>query len=78
MPGLFGSVLAAATEVAQQGDWVRIKACCNPPCHFGFTDRTRNRTARYCSPGCASQSSMRAYRLRKKQAPADLGAAQAE
>jgi predicted RNA-binding Zn ribbon-like protein len=74
VPGLFGSVLAAATEIAQHGDWARIKACCNPPCHFAFTDRTRNRTARYCSPGCASQSTMRAYRKRKKQAPSDPGA----
>lgn len=71
VPGLFGSVLAAATEVAQHGEWARIKACCNPPCHFGFADRTRNRTARYCNPGCSSQASMRAYRLRKKQAAAD-------
>ncbi|MFE3700405.1 CGNR zinc finger domain-containing protein [Nocardia tengchongensis] len=47
---------------------MRIKACCNPPCHFGFIDRTRNRAARYCSPGCGSQVSMRALRQRRKQA----------
>lgn len=68
VPGVLGSVLAAVTETAQRGDWMRIKACCNPPCHFGFIDRTRNRAARYCSPGCGSQVSMRALRQRRKQA----------
>ncbi|WP_231496500.1 CGNR zinc finger domain-containing protein [Rhodococcus sp. UNC363MFTsu5.1] len=68
VPGALGTILAAVTEVAQSGDWTRIKACCNPPCHFGFVDRTRNRAARYCSPGCGSQVSMRAYRQRQKRA----------
>ncbi|WP_245568786.1 CGNR zinc finger domain-containing protein [Nocardia concava] len=68
VPGVLGTVLAAVTETAQRGDWPRIKACCNPPCHFGFIDRTRNRAARFCSPGCGSQVSMRALRQRRKQA----------
>ncbi|WP_308165307.1 CGNR zinc finger domain-containing protein [Nocardia noduli] len=68
VPGTLGAVLAAVTETALRGDWMRIKACCNPPCHFGFIDRTRNRAARYCSPGCGSQVSMRALRQRRKQA----------
>lgn len=68
VPGALGAILAAVTEAAHSGDWMRIKACCNPPCHFGFVDRTRNRAARYCSPGCGSQVSMRAYRQRQKQA----------
>ena len=67
VPHVFGTVLAAATEVAQHGDWGRIKACNNPPCHFGFVDRTRNRAARYCSPGCGSQVSMRAFRQRQRE-----------
>ena len=66
VPGALGAILAAVTEVARSGDWTRIKACCNPPCHFGFVDRTRNRAARFCSPGCGSQVSMRAYRQRQK------------
>jgi predicted RNA-binding Zn ribbon-like protein len=67
-PGVLGTVLAAATEVAQSDDWLRIKACCNPPCHNGFRDRTRNRAGRYCSPGCGSQASMRAFRERQRHA----------
>jgi predicted RNA-binding Zn ribbon-like protein len=67
VPGAVGAVLAAVTEVAQQGNWGRIKACRNPPCHSAFYDRTRNLAATYCSPGCSSQVSMRAYRQRKKE-----------
>jgi predicted RNA-binding Zn ribbon-like protein len=67
VPAVFGSVLAAAVELAQSGEWGRIKACRNPPCHFGFFDRTRNSSAGFCSPGCRSQASMRAYRARRRQ-----------
>ncbi|MFD7027258.1 CGNR zinc finger domain-containing protein [Streptomyces sp. NPDC059917] len=64
---VFGTVLAAVTTFAQSGDWGRIKACRNPPCHFGFFDRTRNGGGLYCSPGCGSQVSMRNYRQRQRQ-----------
>ncbi|MCI2419528.1 ABATE domain-containing protein [Saccharopolyspora sp. K220] len=67
VPGVFGTVLAAVTEFAQRGDWGRVKACRNPPCHFGFFDRTRNASGAFCSSGCRSQASMRAYRQRRKQ-----------
>ena len=70
VPGLLATVLAGITELAQSGAWSRVKACRNPPCHFGFFDRTRNTSAGFCSPGCASQASMRAYRQRKKNAAA--------
>ncbi|MFC9083461.1 CGNR zinc finger domain-containing protein [Streptomyces sp. NPDC057062] len=59
------TVLAAATELALQEDWARIKACSNSRCQIGFLDRTRNRSGRYCSTGCNSQVSMRAYRRRQ-------------
>lgn len=70
VPGILGSVLAGVTELAQSGAWSRVKACRNEPCHFGFFDRTRNGSAVYCSSGCNSQASMRAYRERKKSATA--------
>jgi predicted RNA-binding Zn ribbon-like protein len=69
-PGVLGTVLAAVTRMALHDDWARFKACCNSPCHAGFVDRTRNRSARYCSPGCGSQASMRALRERRRQAGA--------
>lgn len=67
VPRVFGTVLAAVTTFAQTGDWGRIKACRNPPCHFGFFDRTRNGAGLYCSTGCGSQVSMRNYRQRQRQ-----------
>jgi predicted RNA-binding Zn ribbon-like protein len=67
VPAALGTVLAATVELAQSGEWGRIKACRNPPCHFGFFDRTRNSSAGFCSPSCRSQASMRAYRARRKQ-----------
>ncbi|WP_439678540.1 CGNR zinc finger domain-containing protein [Embleya sp. MST-111070] len=64
VPRVFGTVLAAVTTFAQSSDWGRIKACRNPPCHFGFLDRTRNGRGLYCTPGCGSQVSMRKHRRR--------------
>ncbi|OKI54577.1 hypothetical protein AMK15_27570 [Streptomyces sp. MJM1172] len=66
VPHLFGTVLAAVTTFAQSSDWGRIKACRNPPCHFGFFDRTRNGGGLYCSTGCGSQVSMRKHRRRQR------------
>ncbi|MFJ5831486.1 CGNR zinc finger domain-containing protein [Streptomyces sp. NPDC093089] len=67
VPRVFGTVLAAVTTFAQSGDWRRIKACRNPPCHFGFFDRTRNGAGLYCSTGCGSQVSMRKHRQRQRR-----------
>ncbi|MDX3074160.1 CGNR zinc finger domain-containing protein [Streptomyces sp. NPDC088354] len=67
IPGLFGSVLAAITQLAMAGTWDRVRACRNQPCHFCFFDRTRNSSGAYCGPKCGSQASMRAYRQRKKE-----------
>ncbi|MEU1532020.1 CGNR zinc finger domain-containing protein [Streptomyces fagopyri] len=69
-PGILGTVVAAVTQLALHDDWARLKACCNPPCHTAFVDRTRNRAARYCSPACNSQVSMRALRERRRNLPA--------
>jgi predicted RNA-binding Zn ribbon-like protein len=66
VPHLLGTVLAAVVEVALTGDWARVKACRNPPCHFGFFDRSRNSSAGFCSAACRSQASMRAYRARRR------------
>ncbi|WP_351231682.1 CGNR zinc finger domain-containing protein [Streptomyces sp. NPDC002133] len=67
VPGLFGTVLANVTELAQAGVWDRVRACRHEPCHFGFFDRTRNSSAGFCGTKCGSRASMRAYRQRKKE-----------
>jgi predicted RNA-binding Zn ribbon-like protein len=64
---VLGSVVAAVTESALRGDWQRLKACRNPSCHTGFFDRSRNGSGAFCSAGCRSQASMRAFRQRQKQ-----------
>ncbi|MEV8204718.1 CGNR zinc finger domain-containing protein [Streptomyces sp. NPDC005134] len=74
VPGLFGTVLAGVTELAQAGLWDRVRACRNQPCHFCFFDRTRNSSGVYCGPKCGSQASMRAYRQRKKELAAETPA----
>ena len=68
VPGIFGSILAAAADVASQGLWPRLKMCKNPTCYGGFYDKTRNLSGQFCSPACNSQVSMRAYRERQKSA----------
>jgi predicted RNA-binding Zn ribbon-like protein len=66
--GQFATVLAALGELARQGTWARLKACRNPRCEFGFYDRTRNFSARYCnSRTCGAQAATRSYRNRKNQ-----------
>ncbi|HXH79257.1 CGNR zinc finger domain-containing protein [Nocardioides sp.] len=66
VPGVLGTVLAAVAELASSDVWSRLKACQNPPCHFGFVDRTRNGSGKYCSTGCGSQVSMRTMRSRRR------------
>jgi predicted RNA-binding Zn ribbon-like protein len=67
-PGVFGEVLAGVAELSLSGQWARLKACRSHPCRWVFVDHTRNRSAVYCSPGCASKATMRAYRERKRAA----------
>lgn len=66
VPGGFGTVLAAAADLAARGAWSRLKLCKNPSCQAGFFDKTRNQSGQYCSAACNSQASMRAYRSRQK------------
>ena len=68
VPGVFGSILAAAADVTSQGLWPRLKMCKNPTCYAGFYDKTRNLSGQFCSAACNSQVSMRAYRERQKTA----------
>ncbi|GAA2701210.1 CGNR zinc finger domain-containing protein [Actinoplanes palleronii] len=69
IPGVFGTVLAAAADLAARGAWPRLKLCKNPSCHAGFFDKTRNQSGQFCGAACNSQMSMRAYRSRRRTAP---------
>jgi predicted RNA-binding Zn ribbon-like protein len=68
VPGVFGTILAAAADAAAQGSWPRLKMCKNATCYAGFYDKTRNQSGQFCSSACNSQASMRAYRERQKSA----------
>ena len=68
VPGAFGSLFAALSQVTASGLWPRMKMCRNLPCHVGFLDKTRNSAGLYCSAACSSQASMRSYRQRQKSA----------
>jgi len=67
VPGILGTVFAAATIAAQRGEWNLVKACRSPVCHRAFFDRTRNHGGHFCSAGCGSRVSMRAHRERQRQ-----------
>lgn len=62
--GAFAGLFAAAADLASRGAWLRMKTCKN--CWEGFFDKTRNSGGLYCSTGCSSQASQRAYRNRLK------------
>jgi len=64
------AVFAGVAALDRAGVWERLKACRNDICHAGFFDRSRNGSAVYHGPNCASMVSMRAYRQRKKTDPA--------
>lgn len=66
--GAFAGLLAAASDLAARGAWLRMKICKNPTCYSGFFDRTRNTSGLYCGTACGSQAAQRAYRNRIKDA----------
>ncbi|MGC5394662.1 ABATE domain-containing protein [Streptomyces sp. DT20] len=66
--GAFAGLLAAASDLAARGAWLRMKICKNPTCYSGFYDRTRNTSGLYCGTACGSQAAQRAYRNRIKDA----------
>jgi predicted RNA-binding Zn ribbon-like protein len=68
VPGVFGALLAAITDLTYRGIWARVKVCHNVGCHRAFFDKTRNTSGLYCGPACSAQASTRAYRNRQKVA----------
>ncbi|MEU3980485.1 CGNR zinc finger domain-containing protein [Streptomyces sp. NPDC026672] len=66
--GGFGSLFAAAADLAARGGWARLKMCKEPSCYTGFFDKTRNSSGLYCSTACSTRMAARAYRSRAKSA----------
>jgi hypothetical protein len=67
VPGAVGRLLAIAFLSQRDGTWDRLHGCASPTCRSVFFDRSKNRSARWCSMrSCGNQAKVRAYRERHK------------
>jgi predicted RNA-binding Zn ribbon-like protein len=65
LDGALGKVLAVAYTAMADGSWQRLKACRNHGCRWAFYDRSKNRSASWCSMQvCGNRSKIRTYRER--------------
>lgn len=63
-------ILAAAVTASIDGTWERLKTCAADDCRRAFYDRSRNRSARWCSSqGCGNRVRTRSYRRRQPGDP---------
>jgi len=59
-----GALLGITAAALGDGSWSRLKTCAG--CGWGFWDRSRNRSGRWCAMRvCGSRTKMRAYRRRR-------------
>lgn len=67
--GALGLILSVVVMATVNGTWGRLKACRNGPCQFAFFDRSRNRSAVWCSMSiCGNRLNSRLYRRRHGKA----------
>ena len=60
-----GALLVIVVNAMAEGSWRRLKACANDECQWAFYDRSRARTARWCSMGvCGNRMKQRAWRIK--------------
>lgn len=61
-----GRILAAAVAAGFDGTWERVKTCAAEDCRRAFYDRSKNRSARWCSSQvCGNRMRTRSYRQRR-------------
>lgn len=66
--GALGRLLAIIDRSIADGTWLRLKACRDHACEWGFYDHTKNRSGTWCTMEvCGNRAKARAYRGR--QAP---------
>lgn len=64
--GAISEILGVVVVAAVDGTWSRLKAC--PNCHWAFYDRSKNRSASWCSMAlCGNRLKTKSYRQRKKR-----------
>ncbi len=62
-----GELLAIVFRSMSEGTWSRLKACRADTCQWAFYDRSRNRSATWCSMAvCGNRAKARAYRQRRR------------
>jgi predicted RNA-binding Zn ribbon-like protein len=67
--GAIARLMAAVTQATQDGSWERLKACPEDTCRWAFYDRSKNRSAKWCSmETCGNMAKARAYRARHRHA----------
>lgn len=65
--GALAHVLSGVVVAMMTGTWDRLKACSRESCQWAFYDRSRNRSARWCSMQvCGNRTKTRAYRARQR------------
>jgi predicted RNA-binding Zn ribbon-like protein len=63
--------MAAVTQATVDGTWERLKACPEETCRWAFYDRSKNRSAKWCSmQTCGNMHKARTYRARHRSASA--------
>lgn len=64
--GALGRLLAIVAAAQEEGTWTRMKACLADDCQWAFYDRSRNRSAVWCSMAvCGNRTKTAAYRARR-------------
>jgi len=61
-------LLAVVFRSMAEGSWTRLKACRDANCQWAFYDRSKNRSATWCSMEvCGNRAKARAYRKRRRK-----------
>jgi len=62
-----GEILAIVHRSMSEGTWPRLKACRDETCVWAFYDKSKNRSAQWCSMAvCGNRAKARKYRERHK------------
>jgi predicted RNA-binding Zn ribbon-like protein len=63
--GALGRILAVVAAAQADGTWPRLKACPADDCQWAFYDKSRNRSAVWCSMEvCGNRAKVRSFRER--------------
>ena len=68
--GALGALLVIVVEAMTDGTWSRLKVCQNDTCRWAYYDRSRGRSARWCSMAlCGNRAKQRGWRERQPGPP---------